>query len=201
MTRLLVVDNYDSFTFNLVDALEALGARCTVVLHDAVGVAELVSAAVDAFVISPGPCAPEQSGVSLPLLRAALAGEERRPILGVCLGHQALAFAAGARIVRAPRPVHGKISLVDHDGRGLFEGAPAPLAMTRYNSLVVERETLPPELAVSATSRDDGAVMGLRHATLPLESVQFHPESAWSEGGPALLGRWLAGVSARKGAA
>lgn len=193
-----MIDNYDSFTFNLVAALSRLGASVEVVVHDRADVDALMHASVDAYVVSPGPCAPEQSGVSLPLYREALLGRVARPILGVCLGHQTLAFAAGAKVIRAARPLHGKVDRIVHDGRGMFEGAPPELTMTRYNSLVVDEATLPETLAVAARSRSDGAVMALRHTSLPLESVQFHPESEWSEGGLELLRRWLKGLRAAR---
>ena len=194
--RLTVIDNYDSFTHNLVDLFEQLGARCVVLMNDAVSLDVLSGHDTDAFVVSPGPCTPSESGVSLALYEAALAGRERRPILGVCLGHQALAQAAGARVSRA-RPVHGRTSPIDHDGLVLFEGLPPRFEATRYNSLVVDEGSLPESLVVTARAGDDGHVMGLRHRTLPLETVQFHPESHMSEHGRALLGAFLRLVHAR----
>lgn len=188
--RLLVIDNYDSFTENLVDLLRQLGAICSVTLNDALTLAELLACNADAFVVSPGPCTPAESGVSLPLFEAALARAERRPILGVCLGHQALAQAAGAKVVRA-KPVHGKTSPIRHDGTGLFEGVPQGFRAARYNSLVVDAATLPSDLLVTAHADDDGHVMALAHRTLPLWSVQFHPESHLSEQGSALISAFL----------
>ena len=194
--RLTVVDNYDSFTHNLVDLFEQLGARCEVLMNDAVSLDSLCGRDTDAFVVSPGPCTPAESGVSLPLFEAALSGREKRPILGVCLGHQALAQAAGGSVARA-KPVHGRTSPIQHDGRGLFEGLPQGFAATRYNSLVVDEQSLPSELEVSAHASDDGHVMALRHRALPLETVQFHPESHMSEHGAALLAAFLRLVHAR----
>jgi anthranilate synthase component II len=194
--RLTVIDNYDSFTFNLVDLFEQLGAFCSVYRNDAVSLDLLAGSEADAFLVSPGPCTPADSGVSLPLFEAALAGRERRPILGVCLGHQALAQAAGGHVVKAT-PVHGRTSIIDHDGLGLFSGLPQGFAATRYNSLVVDDRSLSAELEVTARARDDGHVMGLRHRSLPLETVQFHPESHLSEHGPAMLGAFLRLVHAR----
>ncbi len=192
--RLLVVDNYDSFTYNLVQYLESLGARCDVRLNDAVDVAGIEAASPDGLVLSPGPCTPDEAGVSLPAVRA-LGG--RIPILGVCLGHQAIGQAFGGRVVRAPRLMHGKTSPVLHDGRTLFRGLPNPFDATRYHSLVVAREGLPDALEVSAWTAE-GDIMGLRHRTLPIEGVQFHPESILTPSGLALLGNWLDGLRARR---
>ena len=185
--RVLVVDNYDSFTFNLVQGLSALGAECTVVENDRTSVAAVRATQVDGVLISPGPGAPEGAGISLELIRA-LSGS--LPILGVCLGHQAIACAFGGRVSRASAPVHGKMSPVTHDGRGVFRGLPSPFEATRYHSLLVERDSLPGELEVSAhTSR--GEIMGLRHRELRLEGVQFHPESILTQHGPQLVQNWL----------
>lgn len=185
--RVLVVDNYDSFTFNLVQCLSALGAACTVVENDRTSVAEVRAAQVDGVLISPGPGAPENAGISLELIRE-LAGS--LPILGVCLGHQAIACAFGGRVSRAGAPVHGKVSPVTHDGRGVFRGLPSPFEATRYHSLLVERDSLPGELEVSAHT-SSGEIMGLRHRELRLEGVQFHPESILTQHGPQLVQNWL----------
>ena len=198
--RIAVVDNYDSFTHNLVDLLERLGASCDVVMNDRVGLAELLRAAPAAFVISPGPCTPAESGVSLDLARAAVRGELGAPLLGVCLGHQALAVAAGGALEQSAHPVHGKTSAVSHDGRGVFRGLPQPFDAARYNSLLVDRATLPSELSVTAWT-NTGEIMGLRHETHPVEGVQFHPESFLTPDGPALVRNWLALVGAGASAA
>ncbi len=188
MTRLLIVDNYDSFTFNLAQAFGALGARVEVIRADDARLDAALSststARPDRLVISPGPGRPEAAGRSPALVRAApLLGI---PTLGVCLGLQCAAIAFGARVVRAPEPRHGKTSLVRHDGKGIFAGVPLPTQATRYHSLMVDEASLPPELVVTARS-DDGVVMGLRHITLPLEAVQFHPESVLSADGLRML--------------
>ncbi|NUP11010.1 MAG: aminodeoxychorismate/anthranilate synthase component II [Polyangiaceae bacterium] len=193
--RVVVIDNYDSFTFNVIELLETLGASCEVFANDAIDVVDLTLRRCDAFVVSPGPCAPDRSGVSLPLYVAALGGHVQRPILGVCLGHQALAAAAGARVTRARRPLHGKTHPIHHDGRGIFRDTPQGFVAARYNSLVVERSTLSADLEISATCAETGEVMGLRHRRLPLESVQFHPESHMSEAGALLLDAWLDDVA------
>ncbi|HYJ10860.1 MAG TPA: aminodeoxychorismate/anthranilate synthase component II [Polyangiaceae bacterium] len=186
--RVLVVDNYDSFTYNLVQCLRALGAECDVRLNDEVEVAALTDDALpDGVLVSPGPGAPEQAGVCLELIRA-LAG--KRPILGVCLGHQAIAQAFGARVERAERPMHGKTSAVMHDGRGVFAGLPTPLRATRYHSLRVAADSLPEALEMTA-STPEGELMGLRHRELQLEGLQFHPESILTEHGPRLVQNWL----------
>ena len=179
---ILVVDNYDSFTFNLVQALQSLGEAADVVRNDARTAEEVERLPFDRLLISPGPKGPREAGISVELVRR-WAG--RRPILGVCLGHQCIAAAYGASIVRARRPMHGKTSAVRHDGRGVFAGLPDPLTGMRYHSLVVDEATLPPELLV--TARTDGEVMGLRHAREAVEGVQFHPESYRTEAGLELL--------------
>lgn len=189
-TRVLVIDNYDSFTYNLVQALATLGARCDVVLNDAIDVAEVRRRDPDAVLISPGPCSPDEAGVSLSVIRE-LAGE--LPIFGVCLGHQAIAQALGGRVIRAPRVMHGKTSPIRHDGRSIHRGLPDPFHATRYHSLLVDRGSLPPILEISAWT-DEGEIMGLRHTELPLEGVQYHPESILTEVGATLLGNWLASI-------
>ena len=185
---ILLLDNYDSFTFNLYQALSELGADVLVRRNDMVTVddVEQLAPTLDGIVISPGPCTPGEAGISVPLVRR-LAGTV--PILGVCLGHQAIGAAFGGRIVRAPRLMHGKVSMIAHDGAGVFAGLPNPFQATRYHSLIVERSTLPSELEITAEA--DGLVMGLRHRSLPVEGVQFHPESILTPTGNDLLANFL----------
>ena len=187
MTRILVVDNYDSFVYTIVGYLEQLGAVCTVVRNDAVPAT--VAAAYDGVLVSPGPGAPEDAGVSLEIIRecARLA----KPMFGVCLGHQALGVFAGATVGRAPELLHGKTSLVHHDGTGVLAGLPSPFTATRYHSLTIDPETLPDEL-VATGHTDSGLVMAVRHRDLPLHGVQFHPESVLTEGGHRMLANFLA---------
>jgi anthranilate synthase component II len=185
---ILLLDNYDSFTFNLYQALSELGADVIVRRNDAITVDEVerLVPTLDGIVISPGPCTPSEAGISVPLVRR-LAGSV--PMLGVCLGHQAVGAAFGGTIVRAPRLMHGKVSMISHDGAGVLTGRPNPLQATRYHSLIVERSTLPPELEVTAEA--DGLIMGLRHRSLPIEGVQFHPESILTPTGNDLLANFL----------
>ena len=185
---ILLLDNYDSFTFNLYQALSELGAEVLVRRNDMITVddVEELAPVLDGIVISPGPCTPGEAGISVPLVRR-LAGIV--PILGVCLGHQAIGAAFGGRIIRAPRLMHGKVSMIAHDGSGVFAGLPNPFQATRYHSLVVERSTLPSELEITAEA--DGLVMGLRHRALPVEGVQFHPESILTPKGNDLLANFL----------
>ena len=192
---ILVIDNYDSFTWNLVHYLMELGVEVEVVRNDAISAGQALSSGADAFLISPGPCTPNVAGVSLELIAAA--ADARRPLLGVCLGHQAIGQHFGGRVVRGGL-MHGKTSAVSHDGTGLFAGLPSPFNATRYHSLVVE--DTPDSLIVNATA--DGLTMGVRHVTLPIHGVQFHPESIATEHGHAMLANFLdlAGV-ARKVAA
>ena len=185
---ILLIDNYDSFTFNLVQFLGDLGARCEVWRNDAVSVARVLAQEPEAIVLSPGPCTPNEAGICLDLIRAA-AGSV--PILGVCLGHQAIGQAFGGEVVRAPVPMHGKVSQVAHDDTDIFAGIPTPFAATRYHSLVVRKETLPESLEETART-EDGLIMGLRHRALPVFGVQFHPESIVTEHGHKLLGNFLA---------
>jgi anthranilate synthase component 2 len=185
--KVLLLDNYDSFTYNLYQYLGELGAETSVVRNDALAVEDVLRSGCDRVVISPGPGTPDEAGISLELVRAC-AG--RVPLLGVCLGHQTLGQAFGGRIVRAPRPMHGKTSEIRHDGRGVFAGLPCPFTATRYHSLVVERDSVPEALEVSAWT-DDGLVMGLRHRRHPLHGVQFHPESIFTAAGKELLRRFL----------
>jgi anthranilate synthase component 2 len=186
--RLLLVDNYDSFTFNLVQYLGELGAEVEVFRNDAIDPAGIRRRRPRGLVLSPGPCTPSEAGVTLAAIRA-LAGEI--PVLGVCLGHQAIGQAFGGRVVRNFRIVHGKASPVHHRGRGLFAGLPSPFPAGRYHSLVVERSSLPPALAVTAWT-DEGEIMGLRHRRIDVEGVQFHPESVLTPDGKRLLANWLA---------
>jgi anthranilate synthase/aminodeoxychorismate synthase-like glutamine amidotransferase len=183
----LLIDNYDSFTYNLYQYLGELGAQTRVVRNDEIGVGEALASHPDRIVISPGPGTPDQAGLSLELIREA-AG--RVAVLGVCLGHQALGQAFGGKVVRAPKLMHGKTSEIRHDGRSLFFGLPQPFTATRYHSLIVARETMPDCLEVSAWT-DDGLVMGLRHRQHPLEGVQFHPESILTPLGKDLLRNFL----------
>jgi anthranilate synthase component II len=185
---ILLLDNYDSFTFNLYQALSELGADVIVRRNDAITVDEVerLVPTLDGIVISPGPCTPSEAGISVPLVRR-LAGSV--PMLGVCLGHQAVGAAFGGTIVRAPRLMHGKVSMISHDGAGVLTGLPNPFQATRYHSLIVERSTLPPELEVTAEA--DGLIMGLRHRSLPIEGVQFHPESILTPTGNDLLANFL----------
>src|SRR5690606_5854455 len=185
--RVLVIDNYDSFTFNLVQSLGELGAQVTVVRNDAIDVAGIRAHAPDGLLLSPGPCSPNEAGITLAAIDA-LKGE--LPILGVCLGHQALGHALGGRVVRAAEIVHGKASAIQHLGVGVFEGLPQGFQVGRYHSLTLEPSSLPPELEVTATVAD-GTIMGVRHRSLELEGVQFHPESILTEHGHAMLGNWL----------
>jgi len=187
-TRVLVIDNYDSFVYNLVQELGELGADPVVHRNDAIDVAGIRAAAPDAILISPGPGRPESAGISMTVIRE-LAGEF--PILGVCLGHQAIGEVYGGDVVAAPTLMHGKTSSIHHDGRGVFAGLPDPFVATRYHSLVVAPESVPDVLEVTARTAD-GVIMGLRHRTLPVEGVQFHPESLLTLEGPSLLSNFLA---------
>ena len=185
---ILVIDNHDSFTWNLVHYLKELGARVEVARSDELSVAEALASGADGFLISPGPGTPDDAGISLELVGAcASAG---RPLLGICLGHQAIGQYFGGRVKRADRLMHGKTCTVEHDGSGLFEGLPSPFTAARYHSLDVAAEGMPECLLVNATAAD-ACVMGMQHETLPIHGVQFHPESIASEQGHALLGNFL----------
>jgi len=184
----LLVDNYDSFTWNLAQDLGQLGARVIVRRNDEVSVADVARMAPERIVISPGPGRPEDAGITVALVRTL--GREV-PMLGVCLGHQAMGFAFGGRIVRAPRLMHGKTSVIEHDGRGVFAGLGAPFAAARYHSLVVSEEDWPPDLEVAARAAGEGTVMALRHRAWPLHGVQFHPESILTAEGRRVLRNFL----------
>jgi anthranilate synthase component 2 len=189
--RVLVIDNYDSFTYNLVQYLGELGAVPLVHRHDALALDQLLALEPDAVLISPGPGDPDHAGLSNEVIQA-FAG--RRPVLGVCLGHQCIGQVYGGRIVRAPQVMHGKTSLIHHDGTGVFAGLPNPFEATRYHSLVVDRASVPDVLEITAET-DDGTVMGLRHRELAVEGVQFHPESILTTSGHDLLRNFLASTS------
>jgi anthranilate synthase/aminodeoxychorismate synthase-like glutamine amidotransferase len=186
---ILLIDNYDSFTFNLVHFLGDLGAACDVRRNDSLTVQQALALQPEAIVLSPGPCTPNEAGISLDLIAAA--ADSRTPLLGVCLGHQAIGQAFGGAVIRAPAPMHGKTSAVSHDNTDLFEGLPSPFAATRYHSLIVERASLPPTLAITAQT-EDGLIMGLAHRALPVWGVQFHPESIATRHGHDILRNFLA---------
>jgi anthranilate synthase component 2 len=191
--NLLVIDNYDSFTFNLVQYLGELGAHCDVVRNDTISVDELLARRPDALVISPGPCTPKEAGISI---ESVLRCTGRIPILGVCLGHQSIGAAFGGTIVRAPRIMHGKTSPIRHDGRGLFAGLPDPFEATRYHSLVIDPASVPDVLEVCAWTAEQ-EIMGVRHRTAFVEGVQFHPESILTLEGKQLLRNFLGRLPAR----
>ena len=192
--KILVIDNYDSFTFNLVHYLQELGAEVEVVRNDAISAGQALSSGAQAFLLSPGPCTPNEAGICLDMVAACT--EAKKPLLGVCLGHQTIGQHFGGKVVRGGL-MHGKTSPVSHDGSGLFSGLPSPFTATRYHSLIVE--DIPVDLIVNATS-DDGHVMGFRHATLPIHGVQFHPESIATEHGHAMLANFmrLAGMTPKE---
>jgi anthranilate synthase/aminodeoxychorismate synthase-like glutamine amidotransferase len=185
---ILLIDNYDSFTFNLVHFLGDVGGRCEVVRNDKLTVAEALARQPEAIVLSPGPCTPNEAGICLALIAAA-AG--KIPILGVCLGHQAIGQAFGGDVVRAPKPMHGKLSAISHDGTGILEGVPSPFTATRYHSLIVARDSLPDTLIPTAQT-EDGLIMAMRHRDFAIHGVQFHPESIASEHGHKILANFLA---------
>lgn len=189
---ILLIDNYDSFTHNLVHFLGDVGGVCDVRRNDALSVEAALALAPEAIVLSPGPCTPNEAGICLDLIAAA-AG--RVPILGVCLGHQAIGQAFGGDVIRAPEPMHGKVSRMGHAGTDIFAGLPSPFRATRYHSLIVDRATLPEDMVATAWTQsdgaDDGLIMGLRHRSLPIFGVQFHPESIASEHGHAILANFL----------
>jgi len=192
-----VLDNYDSFTYNLVQYIGELGGEVVVKRNDEITPAEIVALQPDHILLSPGPCTPQEAGILIPLIQhlAALPKKQQIPVLGVCLGHQAIGAAFGGDVIRAPRLMHGKTSLVAHDGRTLFRGIAKPMTCTRYHSLIVDETTLPATLEVSARvapdSPDAGMIMALRHRTLPIEGVQFHPESVLTGHGKQLIANFL----------
>jgi para-aminobenzoate synthetase component 2 len=188
MTRILVVDNYDSFVFTIVGYLQQLGAECEVVRNDAVGPAD--GAEFDGVLVSPGPGTPEEAGVSMAMIEAC--AERAQPMLGVCLGHQALGVVVGATVGRAPELLHGKTSRVVHDRTGVLDGLPSPFTATRYHSLTIDPATVP-ETLVANGHTESGVIMAVRHRDLPLHGVQFHPESVLTEGGHRILANWLVG--------
>ncbi|EKE77108.1 anthranilate synthase component II [Gallaecimonas xiamenensis] len=185
---LLVIDNYDSFTFNLVQYFQELGQEVQVARNDALSLADIEAMAPARLVVSPGPCTPNEAGISLAAISHFM---DKLPILGVCLGHQAMAQVLGAKVVRAPQVMHGKTSPIRHDGSGLFSGLPNPLTVTRYHSLLVEADSLPACLKANAWT-EDGLVMGFAHQSLPLHGVQFHPEAILTQAGHQLLANFLA---------
>jgi anthranilate synthase/aminodeoxychorismate synthase-like glutamine amidotransferase len=184
---MLLIDNYDSFTYNLVHFLGDLGARCAVHRNDQISVDAAMGLKPDAIVLSPGPCTPNEAGICMDLVKAA--AKAQVPVLGVCLGHQAVGQVFGGKVVRAPVPVHGKLSRIRHKGQSVFEDVPSPFEATRYHSLIVARAGLPAELEVTAETGD--LIMGLRHRTLPIHGVQFHPESIASQHGHKILENFL----------
>ncbi len=187
MTKTLVIDNYDSFTYNLVHFLGELGADITVRRNDKITLEEIAAMAPEAMVLSPGPCTPNEAGICLAVIDRF---KGQIPMLGVCLGHQAMGQALGGDVIRAPSLFHGKTSKINHNGKGIFRGLNAGFEATRYHSLIVKADTLPDVLEVTATT-DDGLIMGMQHKTLPIHGVQFHPESIASENGHALLQNFL----------
>ena len=192
---LLLIDNYDSFTYNLVHFLGELGAECEVVRNDKITVDAAIEMAPQAIVLSPGPCTPNEAGICLELIEKA---GSKIPLLGVCLGHQAIGQAYGGKVIRAPSAMHGKLSTIETDGKGLFANMPKRFEVTRYHSLIIERASLPPDLEVTAETAD-GIIMGVQHRTLPIHGVQFHPESIASEHGHDILANFLrlAGLTPR----
>jgi len=192
---LLMIDNYDSFTYNLVQYLRELGAEVVVHRNDRIGIEAIRALQPERIVLSPGPCSPAEAGICCDVIRAFGASV---PLLGVCLGHQCIGAAYGGRIVRAHRLMHGKTSPIHHDGRGVFRGVPSPFEATRYHSLLVEPETIPGCLEVSARTVE-GEIMGVRHRSHPVEGVQFHPESILTQSGKTLLANFLAGSAATEG--
>ena len=196
---ILVVDNYDSFTYNLVQYLGQSGAEVVVKRNDEISIEEIERLRPDGIMLSPGPCTPKESGICLDILRAALsassAGPFSVPLFGVCLGHQAIGEVAGGIVKQAKNIMHGKASMVTHDGKGLFQGMPNPFRAIRYHSLIITRDSVPPGFYVTATADDDGEIMGLRHETLPIEGVQFHPESVLTQDGIRIVENFVKRVA------
>lgn len=188
--RVLVIDNYDSFTYNLVQYLGELGVESEVVKNDTLDADGVANTRAEGVLVSPGPCTPDDAGVSLAAITHA-----RVPVFGVCLGHQSIGQAFGGKVIRAPRLMHGRTSPILHRDQGVFRGLPSPFEATRYHSLIVERESLPPVLEVTAWT-EEGEIMGLRHKELPIEGVQFHPESILTTHGKELLANWIASLGA-----
>ncbi|WP_034995003.1 anthranilate synthase component II [Beijerinckia mobilis] len=186
MVSVLLIDNYDSFTWNLVHGIGALGARVDVHRNDKITPSEVLAARPDAIVLSPGPCTPREAGICLDLIKTA---GSQIPIFGVCLGHQAIGEVFGGNVVRAPEPVHGKLAVIDHQGQSLFRGINGPFKAARYHSLIVDRESLPQDLSITAETQ--GLIMGLSHKSLPIHGVQFHPESIASEQGARIFANFL----------
>ena len=184
---LLLIDNYDSFTYNLVHFLGDLGAHCIVKRNDKITVEEAMALKPDGIVLSPGPCTPNEAGICMDLIRAA--AKAQATLFGVCLGHQAIGQVFGGKVIRAPMPMHGKLSGIEHKGQGVFEDVPSPFEATRYHSLIVDRATMPKDLEITAQTGD--IVMGMRHKTLPIHGVQFHPESIASQYGHKILENFL----------
>jgi len=188
-----VLDNYDSFTYNLVQYMGELGAEVVVKRNDEITPEEIVALNPDHILLSPGPCTPQEAGILIPLVKhlAALPARQQIPLLGVCLGHQAIGAAFGGEVVRAEKLMHGKTSIVAHDGRTIFRDLPQPMTCTRYHSLIVAEDSLPDELEISARVAGEGTIMALRHRTLPIEGVQFHPESVLTDHGKQLIANFL----------
>jgi anthranilate synthase component 2 len=196
---LILIDNYDSFTYNLVHYLGELGAECQVHRNDKISAEDVLGASPKAIVLSPGPCTPNEAGICLDLIGLVAKTGGKVPLLGVCLGHQAIGQAYGGKVIRAPLPLHGKLSTIRHTGKGIFKGLPEAFKVTRYHSLIVERSSLPADLEVTAET-SDGLIMGLQHKQHPVHGVQFHPESIASEHGHALLANFLdiAGIPVKR---
>ncbi|MER3495851.1 MAG: anthranilate/aminodeoxychorismate synthase component II [Armatimonadota bacterium] len=194
---ILVIDNYDSFTYNLVQYLGEAGAQVQVARNDEISLEEVLRLDPKGILLSPGPCTPRESGVCLNIISAALNAKINIPLFGVCLGHQAIGEVSGATVRRAGRLMHGKASLVRHDGLGVFQQMENPFSAIRYHSLAIEATTLSPAFTVTATAEDDGEIMGIRHRSLPIEGVQFHPESILTQGGKRIVENFVASIKAR----